>query len=46
MSRQYVMKTTIPVPDEDREAARRLLARQVADPAERAELEAMLGMAA
>lgn len=45
MTRAYVMKTTPPVPDEDREAARRMVARRASDPAERARLEDMLGIA-
>ncbi|WP_193596114.1 hypothetical protein [Microbacterium sp. YJN-G] len=45
MSRAYVMKTTKPVPEEAREAARRMVARRVTDPAERMQLEDMLGLA-
>ncbi len=43
--RAYVMKTTPPIPEEDMAAARRMIARRVEDPAERARLEDMLGVA-
>lgn len=43
--RAYVMKSTLPVPDEDQDAARRLVARRANDDAERAEFEQMLGLA-
>lgn len=46
MTRNYVMKTTLPVPEEDLDAARRMVAARAADAAEQAELEAMLGIAA
>ena len=44
--RAYVMKSTPPIPQEDEAAARRMVARMVTDPAERAEVEQMLGFAA
>lgn len=43
--RAYVMKTTPHIPDAERDAARRLVARHVTDSAERAEVEDMLGIA-
>lgn len=43
--RAYVLKTTPPIPEEDAAAARRMIARRAENEAERAELEAMLGVA-
>lgn len=43
--RAYVMKTTPPIPVEDMEAARRMVAARATDAAEQAEFEAMLGLA-
>jgi hypothetical protein len=44
-ARNYVMKSTPPIPDDDMEAARRMVARRVTDAAERVEIELMLGLA-
>jgi hypothetical protein len=44
--RGYTMKSTPPIPEDDEAAARRMVARMVTDPAERAEVEQMLGVAA
>lgn len=45
-ARVYNITTTPePTPDTDRDAARRVVARNVTDAAERAQVEAMLGLA-
>lgn len=44
--RGYTLKSTPPIPQDDEAAARRMVGRMVTDPAERAEVEQMLGFAA
>lgn len=46
MRRHYVLPTTPPIPDEDVNAARRMIARWLPDLGDRAEVERMLGVTA